>query len=359
MKIIISEQGKNARELDSTSIERERFLQDYIRDNPQTIPIDEINENLQLLVLAREFPTGSGPIDALGVDQEGNIYIIETKLAKNNDKRKVLAQILDYGAALWRTYENRDEFIGRLEQSAEELFHSTLGNKISDFFAGDVEDVAVFLQTVRQNISTGDFRFVVLMDHIEDRLKNLITFVNRNSQFTIYAVEMEFYKFDKYEILIPKLFGAEVTKEVSVPKPSSGNQKWDEAAFFAKATNELSASEVESLRRLYEFSSKYGRVEWKTNQTGTFTTKFTHFDPKRAFYTVGATGMLELNLGWHEDEKANDIAMQMKDALRQLPGLDNGENFQMQHISIRAENWSPQVDNIIEAIGHITQQETE
>jgi hypothetical protein len=70
---------------------------------------------LRLLILAREFPTVSGPIDALGIDQDGNIYVIETKLAKNPDKRYVLAQVLDYGAALWRTYENGDEFIARLE----------------------------------------------------------------------------------------------------------------------------------------------------------------------------------------------------------------------------------------------------
>jgi hypothetical protein len=50
----------------------------------------------------RAFPTNSGPIDALGINKDGEIYIIETKLYKNPDKRLVVAQVLDYGASLWQ-----------------------------------------------------------------------------------------------------------------------------------------------------------------------------------------------------------------------------------------------------------------
>jgi|SRR5438105_2697150 len=353
MSIVISEKGMNAQKLEPTSIAQEDYLQAYIKNNPHTIPIDEIKEDLRLLVLAREFPTGSGPIDALGVDQDGNIYVIETKLAKNPDKRYVLAQMLDYGAALWRTYESGDEFVERLERSVAENFRSTLGDKIGDFFGKEVEDVTALIQTVRQNLSAGNFRFIVLMDRLEDRLKNLITFVNRNSQFTIYGVEMEFYKFDRFEILIPKLFGAEVTKEVSTPKVTGAKQQWDEASFFAKAEKELSATEIASLRKLYEFSLP--NLKWNTNQTGTFSVKFSHIDPKRAFYTVYSTGALELNLSWHEEDGAAAVASTLREELRRLSDLDNGKNFEMQHVSIRAKDWSAQVDKIIEVIRNVTQ----
>lgn len=350
MSIIISEKGMNARKLEPTSIAQEEYLQAYIKNNPHTIPIDEIREDLHLLVLAREFPTGSGPIDALGVDQEGNIYVIETKLAKNPDKRYVLAQVLDYGAALWHTYENSDVFVERLEQSVAGAFGSTLGDKIRDFIGGETEDAAGLLQAVRQNLSAGNFRFVVLMDRLEDRLKNLITFVNRNSQFTVYGVEMEFYKFNEFEVLIPKLFGAEVTKEVSAPKPVGAKQKWDEATFFAKVEERLNPSAVEGMRKLYEFSASCGQVRWNTNQTGTYSVKFTEVDSKRAFYTVYSTGVLELNLSWHEDEKSKAVADILRGRLQQIANLDNGKNFQLQHISIRAEDWSPHVNEITDVI---------
>src|SRR5215217_2952314 len=116
MSIIISKAGKNAQRINRATFGLEDHLQRYIHDNPEVIPIHEIKEGLRLLILVREFPTGSGPIDALGIDQSGNLYIIETKMYKNSDKRRVLAQILDYGASLWKTYEDPASFFDVLEQ---------------------------------------------------------------------------------------------------------------------------------------------------------------------------------------------------------------------------------------------------
>lgn len=76
-------------------------MQNYIQENPEALPVYEIREDIRLFIIAREFPTKSGPIDALGIDKDGEVYIIETKLYKNPDKRLVVAQVLDYGAAVW------------------------------------------------------------------------------------------------------------------------------------------------------------------------------------------------------------------------------------------------------------------
>lgn len=218
MSIIISKRGKNAQKSERTSIEHEKYLQGYICDNPESLPLHEVEEDIKLLILAREFPTKSGKIDALGIDYDGNIYVIETKLYKNADKRVVLAQVLDYGASLWRTYEDTDSFIEELERAAGKIFNNPLSERIQNFYETDVETVVEILQGVRQNLRDGSFRFVVLMDHIEDRLRDLLVFVNQNSLFNIYGVEMEFYKFEDYEILIPKLYGAEVKKGVGITK---------------------------------------------------------------------------------------------------------------------------------------------
>jgi hypothetical protein len=218
MSIIISKKGKNAQRSERTSIEHEKYLQGYICDNPESLPLHEVEADIKLLILAREFPTKSGKIDALGIDYDGNIYVIETKLYKNADKRIVLAQVLDYGASLWRTYEDTDSFIEVLERAAGKIFNEPLNERIQNFYETDVETVAEILQSVRQNLRDGSFRFVVLMDHLENRLRDLLVFVNQNSRFNIYGVEMEFYTFEDYEILIPKLYGAEVKKGVGITK---------------------------------------------------------------------------------------------------------------------------------------------
>ena len=101
MAIILTRQGSAATKLDPTPFPDEQQLQAYIAANPECIPMREIEEGLHLLVLGREFPTGSGPIDVLAMDSDGVLYLIETKLYSNADKRKVVAQVLDYAAALW------------------------------------------------------------------------------------------------------------------------------------------------------------------------------------------------------------------------------------------------------------------
>jgi len=123
MAIIISKNGKDAKKINKSIIDKEDYLQKYIYDNPETVPLYEINENLRICILAREVPTNSGAIDALGIDQDGNIYIIETKLYKNPDKRLVVAQVLDYGASLWNNTNDFEGFMTFLRKKAIKDFN--------------------------------------------------------------------------------------------------------------------------------------------------------------------------------------------------------------------------------------------
>jgi RecB family endonuclease NucS len=100
MTIIVTTPDNRTVKLRPQSVDREDVLQRYIHDHPESLPLEEIHEDIRLCVLCREFPTSSGPIVALGVDQAGEVYIIETKLFKNPDKRTVIAQALDYVSVL-------------------------------------------------------------------------------------------------------------------------------------------------------------------------------------------------------------------------------------------------------------------
>ena len=113
MSIIISQDGKNMQKIYKSDFEKEGRLQEYIYNNPESVPIYEIEEDKKLFVLAREFETESGPIDALAIDKDGDIYVVEVKLYKNPDKRTVVAQALDYGASLWR-HSDYGEFISKV-----------------------------------------------------------------------------------------------------------------------------------------------------------------------------------------------------------------------------------------------------
>ena len=232
MAIIISKNGKDAVKIDQQNFDKENFLQEYIHENPDSIPVYEIEEDKRLFVAAREFRTKSGPIDALAVDKDGDIYVVETKLFVNPDKRTVVAQALDYGAALWKHSGDFSQFVSELDEHVREKFQVGFQEKVKDFFGLTDENANVMRETMRRNLFEGNLKFVILMDTIDDRLKDLIIYVNQNSQFDIYAVQLEYYKHEDYEIMIPKLFGVEVKKNISSNSSSSQRKKWDEQSFF-------------------------------------------------------------------------------------------------------------------------------
>ena len=203
MTLIISKDGKNAQRLSQSNFDKEDYLQQYIYNNPDAVPVYEIDEDIKLLIIAREFGTASGPIDALGVDQNGEIYIIETKLYKNPDKRTVVAQVLDYGASLWRSSIDFVEFTAQLDKHTNKQFGKSLTEELQDFFDIDSDSADILLSNMQSNLNNGTFKFVVLMNNLHRQLKDLILFMNRNSQFDVYAVELEYYKHEAYEIIIP------------------------------------------------------------------------------------------------------------------------------------------------------------
>jgi hypothetical protein len=221
MAIIISKNGKGAIKLNKIAYGLEDRLQQYIHNNPESIPLYDIKEDVQLLILAREFQTGSGPIDAFGVDKEGEIYLVETKLYKNPDKRTVVAQVLDYGASLWKSHPDFDSFLLRLNTAVQDDFSQTVRERLQSFYSLDEEATEALLANMQANLNGGNFKFVVLMDSMHDQLKDLILYMNQNSKFDIYGVELEYYKHDEFEIIIPKLFGAEVKKDVGNKKSDS------------------------------------------------------------------------------------------------------------------------------------------
>lgn len=226
MAIIVSKNNKNAEKLDPKEFGLESSIQEYVLENPNIIPLYDISEDTRLFVAAREFRTTSGPIDALGFDEAGNIYVIETKLFRNPDKRTVVAQALDYGASLWKNTTNADEFISALDSYTQKTFQESFADKYAEFFG--LDNATTNIEAIIANLNEGNIKFVVLMDKLHDALKNLILYVNQNSKFDIYAVELEYYKHAEFEIMIPKLFGDEVKKDV-VTKSKSSSEPWEVA----------------------------------------------------------------------------------------------------------------------------------
>ncbi len=293
MPIIISKSGRNAKKVERTVIEKEDYLQKYIYDNPGSIPIYDIKDDVKLLIVAREYPTASGPIDALGID--GDIYIIETKLYKNPDKRLVVAQVLDYGASLWSTYADFSNFFSLIEQEIEKQFGMGAADKLMETFQIDEDGLSVLYDSLKCNLSEGNYKFVVLMDRLHARLKDLIIYINQNSQFDIYAVELEYYNHEELEILIPKVFGAEVKKDKNISS-SRTKTPWNEERLFSVLESKLNDEQLQAARRLFDYSQERAiDVRWGTGaQYGTYNPIFPYLDHKCP-YSIKSNGTLDVH----------------------------------------------------------------
>ena len=296
MTIIISKDGKYAQRLNQSGFDKEDYLQQYIYNNPDAVPVYEIDEDIRLLILAREFGTASGPIDALGIDQRGNIYLIETKLYKNSDKRTVVAQVLDYGASLWSGSINFADFIAELEKHTAKQFNKGLAELVQDFFQVDSEQTGVIIESMQVNLNNGVFKFVVLMDSLHRQLKDLILFINRNSQFDVYAVELEYYRHQEFEIIIPRLYGAEIKKEVTGTK--ANQRTWTLDEFWTTLGNTIAPEQYKLInpfvRSLIERSSGYNMG--KGAISGSIGIKFKETDDK-SLVTYYSNGTMSINFG--------------------------------------------------------------
>jgi hypothetical protein len=75
------------------------------------VPATKEGGTARMVYLMREFSVPSGSIDLLGVDGDGYIYIIATKLYRSSERRRVLAQALEYASVLWAEYSRNPDFL--------------------------------------------------------------------------------------------------------------------------------------------------------------------------------------------------------------------------------------------------------
>ena len=325
MTIIIAEKDKTAVKVDKCQFRNEAAIQDFINKNPDTIPIYELDEEKKLLVVAREFATNSGPIDALALDQNGDIYIIETKLFKNPDKRTVVAQALDYGAALWRHLVDFTEFLERLDTECRSKFSQSFEERFTKYFELDVDQYSFVIQAIRQNLNDGNLKFVILMDEIDERLRDMIVYVNQNSQFDIYAVQLRYYRHEKFEIVIPKLFGVEVKKKIKGP---SDIKKWNEISWLKAFKEKRSSDEIEIVEKFKHWASKkeisYGYSSMRRDYRATLWVSLDQGTASYSLFGFRMDGKIEFRLTNLKDQPPFDdesIRLQFVNQLNKIPGV--------------------------------------
>jgi len=176
---------------------------------------------------------------------------------------------------LWHNTRDANNFLQQINSHLAKINQPDLPTRAQEYFGLTDEGRDQLIQQVLQNFQDGSFKFVVLMDTLHEQLKSLILYLNQNSQFDIYAVELKYYKHEAYEIVIPRLFGSEVKKDLtSKTKPGLPADK-DFLDAYAKVNQQKETQEyLDIFRDISEgrFTAT-GVFAHKTPKTCTITVK--------------------------------------------------------------------------------------
>lgn len=318
---------------DTVKAKAESELQKLLIESPSLVTIDEIRDGASPLVVALgEFGLpGSGSTDILAFSSQGDIAMIECKLAANQEiKRKVIGQILEYAAYLWQmSYEQVDEKV-------KEMNGKPLAELVAESVAGDWDE-ELFRNNVRQNLENGSFILVIVVDEINEELSHIIRYINEcsKSTFSLHALEMNRFQADTIEILVPHLHG-------NATKSSATNQKrtWNEETLIKALAEKNPPDIVSTAKDLYRWSKEAADRIWfgQGKETGSFTFHFLKAGRTIAPFTVYTDGRLALDYGYLLGPLSQETLEQFHERITAIPTMSNiPKTFTNKYPSVKLE----------------------
>jgi hypothetical protein len=175
----------------------EEWIQRVIHDNPELLPVEEIEGNFSPLIpIGREVSTKVGNIDNLFISPDGHLTIVETKLWRNPEaRREVVGQIIDYAKELSKwTISDLDEAVKaynkRYNANADGLLST-----INKFDPIDVSDESLFYDNISKNLKKGRFLLLIVGDGIRESVEDMVDYLSQTPQlyFTLSLIELQVY----------------------------------------------------------------------------------------------------------------------------------------------------------------------
>ena len=201
----------------------EASIQNLVFKYPSCIPFSEIDESYNPIVpVCTELNTPVGPLDVFMATPSGQIVIIETKLWRNPEARRVVvAQILDYAKELskWSYEDLQREVNRRLDTSGNRLYEIV---KMSD--SNYLLSESVFVDAVSRNLRRGNFLLLVIGDGIREGTAGIAEFLvsSGHLNFTFAMIELAIYESEKIgQILLPRVMAKTIElQKITVDIPA-------------------------------------------------------------------------------------------------------------------------------------------
>lgn len=315
-----------------TALPLERDLHDVLTLHPQLLPAEDLGLG-RTVVAGRESSLTSGYADLVLVDDRGQLCLVEVKKEGNPDTRQVVAQLLDYAAALW------GQPLSQFEQSVVGPYLATLPAEdkpenllalltaaLDDPETGE-ERAQLAVDRLHQTLESGDFTLVLAAPQIPARVQRVLEYLNARGQ-RFYALEVSYFREGRAECFVPRL--------VVMPLASSGigggsAEPIDPIAFLDQLPAHVRPA-VEAF--LAAAASAGARVIWQSygasiKVTREKTRQVAYLESKRLGATIQASGGFPA-------EPAAEVARRLKE-------LGVGEPKSWWHMAQWSEMTSEQV----------------
>ena len=172
----------------------EDWLQQLLFETPEVLPIGEIDPAFAPAVpLCRELPTAAGSIDLAYLSEQGLLSIVECKLWRNPEARRIaVSQILDYAKEISRwSYEELNAAVrGATKRSGGT---NTLFDLVQE--QNDTIDEQTFVDDVTRNLESGRFLLLVVGDGIREGVERIADYLKQSAgiRFTFGLVELAIF----------------------------------------------------------------------------------------------------------------------------------------------------------------------
>ncbi len=183
----------------------EAALHQAIAAHPEVLPNEDLGIGT-LVALANELDTEAGPIDLLAASPDGQLVIIEFKRGTENpDVRKVVAQVLDYGSALWGlSYDELQERCARCEPMSGGSIEDHMTSRLSGPGAPELNQAA-FRREVENTLKRGDFLFLYVGRDLDERTRRIMTYLAEGPRMRFFAIEVGYFQSgDGSSVMVPR-----------------------------------------------------------------------------------------------------------------------------------------------------------
>jgi hypothetical protein len=251
-----------------TPLPLEANLHDALTKHPELLPSEDMGLG-RTVVVGRESAFASGYADLILIDDRGQVCLVEVKKEGNPDTRRVVAQLLDYAAALW------GKTLGEFEQDVFLPYRRavaggasiSLRKFLADEFASGVEEAPDDLDlspsgvgevetALAENLHSGRFVLVVAAPEIPEGVRRVLDYMNAQGH-RLYGLEISYFN-GPAECFVPRLSIQPPPLEPITPVARA----WDQASILQQLRLRKGDEATEVAEAIFAWADNLGLRRW-------------------------------------------------------------------------------------------------